>query len=299
MEHRNLKLRIFTAICLILATSLSTPGYATEEETFSATLVEFEGEVFIQKPEEDVWLPVEKDIPLEEGDRIKTGNQSCVEILMDDGSLLKLEQNSEITLSELSADHKTKRISSRMSLWFGRLLSNIVKFTHSRSRFDVHTPAMIAGVRGTEFVVETTDSEQTDVGVFEGQVAVGGIDQEGKLIKESEVLIPQGNQTSIRKNKRPLAPFKLKKRMLAYKKGLERLRKKAVDRRRNLPEIIGKRAKAREQILKKWKKIRQERLKKPKSLKQKTRQKRPKKIKRPKQGIRKRLPQRQRKRRGR
>ena len=182
------------------------PAPAAEQTTFSATLVDYEGEVLLRKLGEEIWLPVEKDIPIEQGDRLKTGHDAYVEILMDDGSLLKLEEDSEITLSELSADFGTKRIACRVFMWFGRLLSNIEKFKHSRSRFHVHTPTMIAGVRGTEFIVETTDSVQTDVGVFEGEISVGGVDAEGKLMESSEVLIAAGNQTSIQRNKRPLPP---------------------------------------------------------------------------------------------
>lgn len=176
--------------------------------------------MFIQKPEEEIWLPVEKDIPLEQNDKIKTGSHAYVEILIDDGSLLKLEENAEMTLSELSADSETKRIESTLSLWIGRLLSNIVKFTHARSRFAVRTPTAVMGVRGTEFVVETKDSEQTDVGVFEGAVAVGGLDKEGALLKESEVLISKGKQTSVHRHKRPLPPFAMKRQMLLHKKRL-------------------------------------------------------------------------------
>jgi len=261
MEDRNIKLVIFSAICLILGTSLSSPVYGGEEEIFSATLVDFEGDVSLQKQGEEIWLPVEKDIPLEQGDRIKTGSDAYVEILIDDGSSLRMEENGEITLEQLSADSVTKKIASEVSLWFGRLLSNIAKFTNKGSRFDVQTPTLVAGVRGTEFIVETTDSKQTDVGVFDGEVAVGGLDKDGRLIKESELLVRKGNQTSVLKNKRPKSPFALKERMLSHKKRLDTLRKKTTERRRDLKNIIRKRGKAREKILERWKKTRQDKIK--------------------------------------
>jgi hypothetical protein len=74
---------------------------------------------------------------------------------------------------------------------------------------------------------------------LEGEIAVGAIDREGKLIEESEVRVMRGNQTSVQRNKRPQVPFAIKGRMLLHKKGLDSLRKKAVDRRRNLKKIIG------------------------------------------------------------
>jgi len=261
-------------IFLLLAGLVSTPLYGAEEENFSATLTDYDGEVAIQKPGEEEWLSVEKDMPLEERDRIKTGPFSFAEILIDDGSLVTIEQNSEITISELSADFETKKIKSSIFIAVGRLISNITAFMHRESRFSVHTPTLVAGVRGTEFVVETTDSEETDVGVFEGQVTVGGIDSEGKLIEGSEVLVPAGRQTTVQKFKRPLPPFAHKKNMMLHKERVLLLRKKAIERRRDLPKIIDRRPKVHKETLIKWnrqkqeiKKIKQERIKREKNKK--------------------------------
>ena len=261
-------------IFLLLAGLVSTPLYGAEEENFSATLTDYDGEVAIQKPGEEEWLSVEKDMPLEERDRMKTGPFSFAEILMDDGSLVTIEQNSEITISELSADFETKKIKSSIFIAVGRLISNITAFMHRESRFSVHTPTLVAGVRGTEFVVETTDSEETDVGVFEGQVTVGGIDSEGKLIEGSEVLVPTGRQTTVQKFKRPLPPFAHKKNMMLHKERVLLLRKKAIERRRDLPKIIDRRPKVHKETLIKWnrqkqeiKKIKQERIKREKNKK--------------------------------
>jgi len=274
------KKSIFIIVFFLLGIFISTPGYGIEQDSFNATLTDFDGEVSIQKPEEEIWLPVEKNIPLEKKDRLKTGPGSYAEILIDDGSLLKVGENSEIILSEISADFDTKKIEASIFLRIGRLFSNIARFVHPRSRFSVRTPTAVAGVRGTEFIVEITDAEETDVGVFDGKVDVGGIDSQGELIEGSRVLLTKKRQTRVQKHKRPIHPVALKKRMLLYEKRLKILREKAIERRRDLPRIVEKRFKALERVLKNWRKIRQEKfikirqekLKKPKS---------PKKSKRP------------------
>ncbi|MDY7037964.1 MAG: FecR family protein [Thermodesulfobacteriota bacterium] len=268
---------------VLLGVFISTSGYGIEQDAFNATLTDFDGEVSIQKPEEEIWLPVEKNIPLEKKDRLKTGAGSYAEILIDDGSLLTVGENSEVILSEISADFDRKRIEASLFLRIGRLFSNIARFVHPRSRFSVRTPTAVAGVRGTEFIVEITDAEETDVGVFDGKVGVGGIDSHGELIKGSEVLLTKKRQTTVKKHRRPFPPFLLKKRMLLHEKRLKVLRKKAIERRRDLPKIVKQRLKALERVRKKWRKIRprkffqirQQELKQPK---------RPKKPKRP--GIR-------------
>ena len=45
----------------------------------------------------------------------------------------------------------------------------------------MRTPTAVAGVRGTDFVVETDNALQTDVGVFDGAVAVEGLDESGSV----------------------------------------------------------------------------------------------------------------------
>ena len=100
------------ALCILTMTFASTGARAANQEAYSATLVDFEGDVQVQKPAKVVWLPARKYMGIEEGDRIRTGPKAYVEILMDEGSLLRLEEGSEITLKELSADFETKRIFS-------------------------------------------------------------------------------------------------------------------------------------------------------------------------------------------
>ena len=124
MAVNYMKRLTVTLFVLLLSTLPSGIALGQNSESFSATLVDFSGKVTLQKPDESIWLPVEKNIPLETGDRIRTEKDAFAEILMDDGSLVKLEANAEMTLEGISADRETKRIDSSLFLWFGRVLSN-------------------------------------------------------------------------------------------------------------------------------------------------------------------------------
>lgn len=239
---------------------------AQSSAPFSATLIDFEGEVLIQKGGEALWLPVEKDMPLEQGDHIKTGAKAFAEILVDDGSQIRLEENTEITLSELSADAQAKSITASVYLWVGRMLSNISRFAHSRSKFEVQTPTVVAGVRGTDFAVEVMDSKQTDVGVFDGEVGVAGLDRQKRPMRESEAVLGKGYQSSVFRNRPPAPPVQLRERMLSFGPQFEVLKNKGADRRRDLPRTMEKRNTVHQETLKKWKAIRTERsnqMKKP------------------------------------
>ena len=262
--------KFYSLLALMLVLCVPHVTFAIEDD-FQATLTDFEGEVLFQKSGDKTWFPVEADMPLESGDKIKTGINSSAEILIDDGSILKLEDKAEIELTGLYVDSVTKKIKTRLYLGVGRLFSNIAKMMNRESRFDVHTPTAIVGIRGTEFVVELADSEETDVGVFEGSVYVNAVDDKGNIIKEDEVLVTDGNQTTVHRRKRPLPPFALKERMLRHKKKIEFLRQRAIERRRELPGIIEKRKKVREKILQKLKNIRPEKIKRAIYLKEKQR----------------------------
>lgn len=252
-------LLITLGVILVIA-----PRALAAEDGFSATVVEFQGDVSVLKTGEEAWFPIENDIPLEQGDKIKTGDQSTLEILLDDGSLLKLEENSEVTLSEISVEPKKKKITSRISLWFGRLLANVRKFTHQESKFEIRSRTVVAAVRGTEFIFEATDAENLDVAVFSGEVAVAGMDPNGVSIKESEQLIKNGYQTAVRKGEIPLAPFLHTNRMASFRSSFDILQKKAIERRRILNRIIEKRRHAQRRFLDKYKSLRKRNLEKRK-----------------------------------
>lgn len=244
---------------LFLAPFPQSSHGAQPSTPFSATLIDFEGEVLIQKGGENLWLPVEKDIPLEQGDHLKTGAKAFAEILVDDGSQIRMEENSEITLSELSADFQTKSITASVYLWFGRMLSNLTRFAHARSKFEVQTPTVVAGVRGTDFAIEVMDTRESDVGVFDGEVVVAGMDRQKRPMRESEVVLGKGYQTSVFKNKPPAPPVHLRERMLALSPKFELLRNKGIDRRRDLPKTMERRKAVHQETLKKWKAIKNER----------------------------------------
>jgi len=260
------KVSFFVLLLLVLFLHPQPSPCAQPSVPFSATLIDFEGQVLIQKGGQNLWLPVEKDMPLEQGDHLKTGAKGFAEILVDDGSQIRLEENSEITLSELSADFQTKSITASVYLWFGRMLSNISRLAHSRSRFEVQTPTVVAGVRGTDFVVEVVDTKQTDVGVFDGEVAVAGLDRQKRAMRESEILLGKGFQSSVFRNKPPAPPVQLRERMLSLAPQFELLKNKGVDRRRELPKTIERRKAVHQETLNKWRKIKTERsnqMKKP------------------------------------
>ncbi|MCJ7772742.1 MAG: FecR family protein [Desulfobacterales bacterium] len=218
-------------------------------DSFSATLIDFDGDVSIQKEETEEWLDVEINMPIQKEDHIITGEASSAEIFIDDGSTIKVEESSEINIRELMFDEDTDDVQIEIFLKAGILLSNIVEAIHRSPSVKVYTNTAVAGVRGTEFVVDVTDPDVTNIGVFSGEVDAFSLDEEGYIIDDESVFVEKGYQTVIYKNKAPVRPIVHNKRMILHKKRVHALRVKTVERRKNIPEIIQRRKNVHRRII--------------------------------------------------
>jgi len=204
-----------TIILIAMGFILISSGLYAEEKRGSATLTDFEGEVYLYDTEDEEWSRVQKEIPIASNDRIKTGPDSFVEILFDDGSMIRLEENTEIYINELEADFDTSTITALLFIKIGRVLTTIKSFSQESSEFRIKTNTAVLGVRGTDFVTETEDEDVTDLGVFNGSVAANGISSRGVMLEESEVVVESGYETRILLNRKPSTPIQHTGKMLS------------------------------------------------------------------------------------
>ncbi|MBW2180881.1 MAG: FecR domain-containing protein [Deltaproteobacteria bacterium] len=241
MKTSNKKAHICFLIFVTFILALPTVSYA-DVKSFSATLIDFDGNVFIHKEKSDEWLDVMINMPIQKEDNIITGEASYAEIFIDDGSTIKVEESSEINLRELVFDEYTYEVEIEIFLKAGILLSNIVEAIQRSPSVKVYTNTAVAGVRGTEFVVDASDPEETNIGVFSGEVDAFSLDEDGNVLEDEPVFIEEGYQTTVLRNNVPARPFLHKKRMHA-------LRIRAVQRRKDIPAIIQKRKMIKRRII--------------------------------------------------
>jgi hypothetical protein len=104
---------------------------------------------------------------LHEGDTVQTGGGGRVEISLAAGSIIRLGENSRVTLQ---AAQPQRAFSAR--LFVGNLWTKVHKLI-AGERFEVETENGVAGVRGTEFRVEATAGQPDLLRVYEGVVKVG------------------------------------------------------------------------------------------------------------------------------
>lgn len=109
------------------------------------------------------WQPAKDEMGLKENYKIKTSENSQALILLHNENILRMEENTEIILQEIS-DEKISMKQESGSIW------NRILMLTGNQVYEVNTPNTVASVRGTGFLVDLTEEEKIIVG--EGVVNV-------------------------------------------------------------------------------------------------------------------------------
>lgn len=129
-------------------------------------------------------------------DLVNTQTNGRARIALDDGSVLNVGSNSSMHVVK----HDAGAQQTELELTYGKLRSQAQKIAKPDGKFEVHTPAGVAGVVGTDFYV-AYDNSTMNVIVFEGLVRVCNL--AGVC-----VVVKAGQMSSVRSgdNSAPLAP---------------------------------------------------------------------------------------------
>lgn len=156
---------------LVLAALFSAAAPAAAEGP-TAALYSVKGRVELRQPGGE-WSPAPKAAELLTGSSLRTARRSSADVLYADGTMVRLDENSEMELEDLrlSADERSFSVKALA----GKFLFMAAKARHRFSRFAVRTPSAVCAVRGTDFAVIVT-SGTSEIGLFDGalEVAAGG-----------------------------------------------------------------------------------------------------------------------------
>ena len=158
-----LKIKKFSFFILfVLISSLSADKIAV------ATKVK--GLVEIMKVSKNEFLSLKAGSILDDGDKIRTGNNGFVAIIfIDDKSTLKIKESSEAVIT---GKKTTKDISKKINLDGGTIRASISK---QNVDFVIQTPTSVASVKGTDFWLISDDSGDQVIGM-EGLVSLINIE---------------------------------------------------------------------------------------------------------------------------
>ena len=102
---------------------------------------------------------------------VKSGGR--VELMMSEGRIIRLDENSTIRISALKRDEQKKSVTGRFKLFLGRLWGKVLKArVYGKKEMYVSTPTLVAGVRGTAYDLKLKPDQSTIIKVFEGEVEI-------------------------------------------------------------------------------------------------------------------------------
>jgi hypothetical protein len=153
------------------------------------------------------------------GDVINTGHLARARVALDDGSVLSVGSDSNLTVTK----HDGGAQQTELDLNYGRVRAKAVKQVKPNANFQIRTPTGVAGVVGTDFALDS-QGDTTRIVVYEGKVnfcaykatkkeeqggAQGGEDQKkdknGRMLGPC-VIVGAGETSSVQFNAAPTPP---------------------------------------------------------------------------------------------
>ncbi|MBW1872184.1 MAG: FecR domain-containing protein, partial [Deltaproteobacteria bacterium] len=163
---------LFSAMAVVV---VAVFGLTVPDAFWGATKA---GKITYMKPGSNVdayrsnaWTPLKTGSSVLQGDTIRTGRKSRVEIVLKDESIIRLGSRSKVKIkAALFEGSKTRQFSAKMMR--GKAYAVVSKMVGSESEFKVETSNAVAGVRGTTFRIDSKLDKSTVVRVYTGAVAV-------------------------------------------------------------------------------------------------------------------------------
>ena len=109
---------------------------------------------------------------LEEGAHLQVGPDAFVSIHLADGSVVRVQAQSELQLRQLRRRGRAGSVQSVLEMQRGAVESTVPPQAEPRRRMEIRTPQAVTSVRGTQFGVALSGTGQTLATVLQGSVAV-------------------------------------------------------------------------------------------------------------------------------
>ncbi len=154
-------------ILLILSFALISTGDALASSSKAIALtLKVTGDVKVQKTGADKAVPLNFGTPLDDGDKIRTGEDGFVSLIFaDDKSQIKLRPNTEVVIN--GKRDAQSNITKRITMEIGEVFARVEK---QRGTLEVATPTSVASVKGTEFWVVVDENGTTTVYTIQGLI---------------------------------------------------------------------------------------------------------------------------------
>jgi len=114
----------------------------------SATVVKVVGSVTVRNRGAIFWHDAKGGEPIKAGDEILTKHNGKIEIMLNNGNVIKLKPNSHLIVKKITRNNLTGDYENFFEVTKGKVWAKIEKL-EGKSSFKIKTPTAIAGARGT------------------------------------------------------------------------------------------------------------------------------------------------------
>jgi len=186
-------MRYFTLIFLFLLTISAIAGEGKVKYII--------GDVdYKQNYKQSDWFDLQLKNNMPEGSIVRTGSRSKCEISMADGSYMILSEYSMMQLKNLPDGQKQK---ANLFALIGKIFFSVKKSI--AGNFRVKSPASVAVIRGTEFLLSNTKTK-SEIWVKTGSVVFSDVNETQKVI------VSEGQKAIVETGKMPTKPVSLSPR---------------------------------------------------------------------------------------
>ncbi|OQW48419.1 MAG: hypothetical protein A4S09_04375 [Proteobacteria bacterium SG_bin7] len=196
-----------------LLLAIFIPGTAMAQKVVG-TLAVVKGQVEI-KDASGKSTPAKMGSKVKEKDTIIAGKEGRAKLIMIDQNVLNISPESQINLETYKFEPEKNDKNVVINVLYGKVRSTVnQKYDGDQNKFNVKTPAAVAGVRGTDFLGGYNAANKTSNFVtFKGLVQVGTPGPGGAIL--NAVMVAPGQQTTAIVGAPPAPPSSVPKADLA------------------------------------------------------------------------------------
>jgi len=200
MNKRTLVILVVVVVAVVGILSFVLLNRSSgQSQNQAAVLTAKQGNVFVSKEGPDNWFDAQIGLSLNQNDVIKVDKNSRAEITFFEGSIIELESDTVLTISDIVLQMDKGPTNIKLEQQVGRTTSRVKKFIDPASKYQIDTVAGSATVRGTTMVVDVDAQGITTVHNVEGIVVA--------ISQGKETLVPEGTQCVMIPGEQPSIPI--------------------------------------------------------------------------------------------
>ncbi|MBI4727302.1 FecR domain-containing protein [candidate division TA06 bacterium] len=208
MINKSYKKTISLAVVILQLLGLAAPALAEYKPAW-AKINYLKGRVEVQKAQGIIWAKAAVKMKLGAGDKISTEDGSEAEIVLEDGSVLKMKDKSLLLIERMEKSKKpTISVVNSFKVRTGKVLGCVRKLSSLDSKFIVETPTAVAGIRGTVFAIYV-EGDSTGLDVLMGEVGIRGDSGE-------EIMVGEKMTTTVARGDSAKAPVAMTAAKIAF-----------------------------------------------------------------------------------